>query len=370
MSENREDFLKKMMAESGFAGSQPKTEEVEQQEIEQPQVQESQAEPQEVESVGSADQTEVAEQSAAEETQSTQTEQRAVEAAPSIGEQTGGKFQTVAELIKAYEEKSSQPQVDTSLIDYFNVNEFIKGAIDYYKETGSLAEYAAVKGVDYNGMDKLSLLKEKFFKDNAGRNPELVNLLWEKEVESKYSYTEDASDIDKKIRDLQLEDDAEKAKQYLIEIQSKFKAPERKPQQAEPLIDEEQRKADQLKAEMFLNGMKDSKEYQIGDQSFSLSVDKDFAKEQVSDINNFISLFVTESGEFDYDKYVTVAHFAKDPSKFMKDISVWARSSEKDSIIDEARNVQLEGKSDGASKTPGSEEEALLLAALKAAGRR
>lgn len=303
-------------------------------------------------------------------TEEVETNESKVSDSQDISKLTGGRFSTVDELIAAYEEESKKGEIDTSYQDFINGDEFIKGAVDYYREHNNLSDYASVKGVDYDKMEPLDLLREKFMKDNAGKNPELVDLLWQKEVEDKYAYNEDASDTDKKIRDLLLADDAGKAKDFLKDLQSKFKAPERKPE-GQPAFSKEQVEADKRVASEFLSAMKDHREITLGEHSFRMDLDKDFSKKIMDNAGDFFGLFVEEDGSVDYDRYVLAAHFARDPEGFMKNLNVWARSSEKDRMIDETRNVDLESKDEGDKSrgVPGSFEDKVLHAIKKKTGK-
>lgn len=111
-------------------------------------------------------------------------------------------------------------------------NSFAIDALKYYERTGSLAEYAEVKSVDYNKMTPEQLIRLDFKKKNPGLSEKTLNFKFDKELSEKYylnreDYPENSEEAE--IGQELLRVDAEQRRKEFIAGQEQFKAPEPTP---------------------------------------------------------------------------------------------------------------------------------------------
>lgn len=116
-------------------------------------------------------------------------------------------------------------------------DDFLKGLIDHYKATGNIDAYYEAKGVDWDKKSDLEVLKIAFDKKNADLPDKTRELLWKKKLRSDYMIKDDLSPEELESEDYQiaqglLERDARNTRKEFKEVQQKYKAPERKTEQA------------------------------------------------------------------------------------------------------------------------------------------
>lgn len=147
------------------------------------------------------------------------------------------------------------------------LDEFSIEAIRYYEATGGLADYAAVKTVDYSKMSDEQILRYQLREEMAQLNLEEddLELMYESRIKNRFKLDEDAfSEREVKAGKLELKYEAAKLRKDYIENQKKFVAPVKAPPApAEPEIPEEQQVAMRLQAALadpavsqFVNGKK------------------------------------------------------------------------------------------------------------------
>jgi hypothetical protein len=147
------------------------------------------------------------------------------------------------------------------------LDEFSIEALKYYEATGGLAEYAAVKSVDYSKMSDEKVLRQQLREElaNLDLEDEDLELLYESRIKSRFKLDEDAySEREVKAGKLELKYEADKARRAFVERQKKFAPPDRKPEvPADPGPSAEEQATQALQAAMadtvvqqFVNGKK------------------------------------------------------------------------------------------------------------------
>jgi hypothetical protein len=121
----------------------------------------------------------------------------------------------------------------------FGVNDFMVDALDYYDRTGSLAEYAEVKSVDYNKLSDDDIIRRGLRQEYAhlDLSPEDWEMLYENRVTNRFKTDADAfSEKEVKAGKLELKLEADKLRRQYIENQKKFVAPEIQKQEQPDLL--------------------------------------------------------------------------------------------------------------------------------------
>lgn len=254
---------------------------------------------------------------------------------PDIAQVTQGQFNSVEELYTKYRElQSTPPQSGQEEMD-----EFIRGAVDYYKATGDLTPYLEAKTVDYSNLDDMAVLKRSFMGQHKHLPAETAERLFQKHLRDKYyqdpdKYSEEDVSLGKDI----LAAEAAQARQKLIEEQSKFKAPERQQQQTAYDYEAEMQQLRQRPEiqNLMVNRMIPVK---YGDQSFNFEVsDPDKLVGTAADVANFFKLFESAPGQYDLGKWMKVAAYAADPEAFEKNLITFGKNLGVDGIITNRQN--------------------------------
>lgn len=139
------------------------------------------------------------------------------------------------------------------------LDEFSIEAIKYYQATGGLAEYAAVKSVDYSKMSDEKVLRQQLREELAHMDleDEDLELMYETRIKNRFKLDEEAySEREVKASKLEMKLEANKVRTALIERQKKFAPPERQPEPAkEPEMSVEQESEIRLKTALFDNAV-------------------------------------------------------------------------------------------------------------------
>lgn len=325
-----------------------------------------------------------------------QTEQPAPQEQPQVTEEPLKPFELP---IASEQQQQTQPEPITletvvekfgsdkqALLKALGFDDFALGALDYYEKTGSLAEYAEVKSVDYTKVSDSEVLTRKLREQYAGLNlPEdELNLLIEDELSSRFKLDEELySERDVQIGKIKLKAEAAEYRKTLIDRQQQFKAPERvveeaKPQTPQPTYEQivEQRRNELLQqkaVQEFLN----RKTIKAGD--FTYEVDN--PQENLAilyDDNRFLyhTSLKNDKGEVlmqngqpvrDTERLIQIAAFARDPEGFINQVVEYGKTLGKKAIVDEAENV-VDNKSFGAVKEPTDWASGLVGAVLQRGG--
>jgi len=273
-----------------------------------------------------------------------QTETQDQKASPfNISELTGGKYSDFNELWNDFQNTQSKDE------DIFP-DEFIKGAVEYYKKQGDLTPYLEAKTVDYDQMSDEEIIKRSMREEYAGLDDKSFNRLFNKKLREKYSLDEDSYDEeDVELGRALLSNDAKKLRENYKEQQAKFAAPESNEselkQQQEQLLDEWKRTVDSSDV---VNSIKSDKKFTIsyGDETFNYEVgDADDLYEAVVDAGlsgqKIFQNFITEQNgqaTVDFERFAKVYEMSKNPDAYEKRLIEFGKSLGQDKMLDDLQN--------------------------------
>jgi hypothetical protein len=288
-----------------------------------------------------------------------------VEAQPSQPDLTEIQPEIIAELFKDKKEV---------LLKAFGLDEFVLGALDYYQKTGSLAEYAEVKSVDYTKVPDTEIVARKLREQYAGSNlsEEDLNLLVDDELNSRFKTDEELySERDVQLGKIRLKAEAAEYRKTLIDRQAQFRAPERAaetqakvdaPQptyeqvveQSRTKVMEDQSVQQFLQARKIALGTENPYNYEVQNPQEALAMvyDNNRYIYQVAQKNDKGEVLMRDGQPvMDYSKLIKVANYIQNMEAIENGLINHGRTLGKKAILDEAENVQT-NQTYGAVKEP------------------
>lgn len=286
-------------------------------------------------------------------------------------------YQSADEMFAALNElknapvEAPEPQED--------LDEFIKGAIEYYKETGNLVPYLEAKTIDYDALSD----KEVYAKDLRNKYPSISEKAFErlldKNLENQFGFNAEddfEGDDETSLAAELLKAEADKLRSEFKDKQNKFAAPERvAPEITEPTEEELKAQAAETEKQLMSNPFvkdfvkNDSITVKYGGEEFNFEPsDKDSMLNMTKDLNQFMRMFSTgdANNPVDFEKWFTVMAFAQDPDKFLKGVRTAAKAVGTQKVMDEIRNPVVSNTKNTTTEPQGSIRDQLLQAALKA----
>lgn len=259
------------------------------------------------------------------------------------------------------------------------MDDFIKGAIEYYKETGNLDAYVEAKSIDYDGLSD----KEVYAKSLRNKYPSISEKAFEKlldkNLENQFGFNaEDSFDGDDEtsLADELLKAEADKLRSEFKDKQSKFAAPKREePASQEPTEEELKAQAEETERQLMSNSFvkdfvkNDQLTVKYGGEEFNFEPeDKQKMLDMTKDLNGFMQMFSTgdANSPVDFEKWFTVMAFAQDPDKFLKGVRTAAKAVGTQKVMDEIRNPSVNNSKNTTTTPQGTMKDQLLQAALKA----
>lgn len=286
-------------------------------------------------------------------------------------------YQSADEMFAALNELKNAPVEAPEPQD--DLDEFIKGAIEYYKETGNLVPYLEAKTIDYDALSD----KEVYAKDLRNKYPSISEKAFErlldKNLENQFGFNAEddfEGDDETSLAAELLKAEADKLRSEFKDKQNKFAAPERvAPEITEPTEEELKAQAaeteKQLMSDPFVKDFvkNDSITVKYGGEEFNFEPsDKDSMLNMTKDLNQFMRMFSTgdANNPVDFEKWFTVMAFAQDPDKFLKGVRTAAKAVGTQKVMDEIRNPVVSNTKNTTTEPQGSIKDQLLQAALKA----
>lgn len=300
-----------------------------------------------------------------------------------VSQYTEGNYESIDSLIEAHDtlydqvqdlqEQLKAAQNSTGLPE--EQDEFIKGLIEYYKETGDVSEYIEAKSVDYSAMSDLDIVRRNMRSQYSNMSEKNFERLFRREVVDKYQL--DASQYDEEEVELGeelLKAEASKLRSELIERQQRFKAPEREVQSEVDATAQ----AEEAMAQ-WAESVKSSPETQrvINDgrvvidfngETFAYEIDNpQSVVDMTIDNNKFFQLFQGEGGQIDYNKWYKVMNYASDPDTFERSLILHGKNLGGKEVVTEIKNPSRPRRA--ATSSGGDSKEDFLQAALRAMGK-
>lgn len=221
-------------------------------------------------------------------------------------------------------------------------DDFIKKAVEYYETYGTLTPYLEATSVDYDQLSDVQVMKLAFDKENADLSDKARERLFAKSLE-KYNLDE-YDEEEKEIGEALLKRDATKLRNSLKEEQQQFIQSIQTTQQ-EPQISEEELEAQRAEARKVIeSGVKSV----VKDNMIRVASGEEGINYQLDNINNvidyaqdsskFLSTFVSENGNVDWNKWTQVVAFAENPTQFINELIKHGKSLGRKSMEAELKN--------------------------------
>jgi hypothetical protein len=179
------------------------------------------------------------------------------------------------------------------------LDERIETIARFVEETGKRPEdWFAYQRLNTSEMDDMTAIRVQMAADNPTLSNDEINLL----VQSKYRLSSEASEDDKRLVQLQMKMDGQKAKAAIEDLRQGYKAPEVQPTATEPekLVDEA------WVSEMTQNvDAMTGLEFDLGNENtFTFGLEDDYKnvlKHKNANLENYFDPYVREDGSWDYD---------------------------------------------------------------------
>ena len=193
-------------------------------------------------------------------------------------------------------------------------------------------------------MDDLTAIRVQMAADNPSLSGEEVNLL----LQSKYRTSAEASEEDKRLVQLQMKMDGQKAKAAIEELRQGYKAPEVQEQPAaepERLVDEAwvHEMSQNVDA---LQGL----EFDLGnDKTFTFGMDDAYRqqlKHKNANLENYFDPYVREDGSWDFDLLSSHRTVVDNIDKIVQAAYRQGMSEGQRGVVQNAANVQTQSPND------------------------
>lgn len=229
------------------------------------------------------------------------------------------------------------------------LDERIESIARFVEETGRTPDdWFAYQRLNPSEMDDMTAIRVQMAADNPTLSNEEVGLL----VSSKYRVSSDATEDDKRLSQLQMKIDGQKAKQSIEGLRQGYAAPEvqQKQEEAEqPLIDQNwiSEMAQNVDA---ISGI----EFDLGNEkSFTFGLEdayKDELKNKNANLENYFDPYVREDGSWDYDLLSSHRTVVDNIDKIVQSAYRQGMSEGQRGVVQNAANVNSQAPNDALGK--------------------
>ena len=229
------------------------------------------------------------------------------------------------------------------------LDERIETIARFVEETGRRPEdWFAYQRLNTSEMDDMTAIRVQMSADNPSLSSEEINLL----VQSKYRTSAEASEEDKRLVQLQMKMDGQKAKAAIEDLRQGYKAPEVQEQPAaepERLVDEAwvYEMAQNVDA---LQGL----EFDLGnDKTFTFGMDdayRQHLKYKNANLENYFDPYVREDGSWDFDLLSSHRTVVDNIDKIVQAAYRQGMSEGQRGVVQNAANVQTQSPNDSAGQ--------------------
>jgi len=229
------------------------------------------------------------------------------------------------------------------------LDERIETIARFVEETGRRPEdWFAYQRLNTSEMDDMTAIRVQMSADNPSLSGEEVNLL----VQSKYRTSSEASEEDKRLVQLQMKMDGQKAKAAIEELRQGYKAPEVQEQPAaepERLVDEAwvYEMAQNVDA---LQGL----EFDLGgDKTFTFGMDDQYRQQlkyKNANLENYFDPYVREDGSWDFDLLSSHRTVVDNIDKIVQAAYRQGMSEGQRGVVQNAANVHTQSPNDSAGQ--------------------
>ena len=235
------------------------------------------------------------------------------------------------------------------LVQPRSLDERVETIARFVEETGRTPDdWFAYQRLNPSEMDDMTAIRVQMAADNPTLSNEEVGLL----VSSKYRVSSDATEDDKRLSQLQMKIDGQKAKQSIEGLRQGYAAPEvqQKQEEAEqPLIDQNwiSEMAQNVDA---ISGI----EFDLGNEkSFTFGLEdayKDELKNKNANLENYFDPYVREDGSWDYDLLSSHRTVVDNIDKIVQSAYRQGMSEGQRGVVQNAANVNSQAPNDALGK--------------------
>lgn len=246
---------------------------------------------------------------------------------------------SASDLVDRYNDAKSQ-------LDAIKNDEFLSRFVDYYKSGGKPDEFIKKASVDYGKISDVELVRMQFDNDNSDLDEEARNIIFERELVSKYGINPDGTYDDEDSKEAKvgkqlLKRDAQKLRSTFAEEQKKFLLPQANDTQKQQYDPNAVR--EELLRDKELESLVKNKSLPVGDD-FSYETDPDKVIGMMTNTGEFWKLFQKQDGSWDKKAIAKVFAFALDPKKYDDHILKLGQDIGSESYIKEQKNTTERGK--------------------------
>ncbi len=224
-------------------------------------------------------------------------------------------------------------------------DEFIKGVVESYNNTGDLNKYLEVATVDWEAMEPEAVMRYDLKQKYPNISSKAFETIFKREVLNKYQvdegeFSEDDVAAGKEVMGF----DAQEIKAKYIKQQKELTPPD-------------QSKEQQAKVQEMLNYIEEHAEtkslkesslvkvsYSDGkgnEDTINFNVNPESVLSMTNDPAEFLNSFVTDKGETDLSKWYKVVSYALDPEAFEKSLINYGKTIGTESVVDEIKNPSI-----------------------------
>jgi hypothetical protein len=218
------------------------------------------------------------------------------------------------------------------------IDERVAAIAQFVQETGRAPEdWFRFQALNPSEMDDMTAVRVSMASEYPNLSYEEINLL----LDSKYKLNPDIyEDGEVRLSQLQLKIDAQKAKQSIEEVRSRYAAPEKKESQYESIIDDTWVN-NMYKEVDALEGI----EFDLGNgNTFTFGIDdklRNNLKQKNSQLPNFFDSYVRDNGTWDYDLLSSHMTVIDNIDSIVKSAYQKGLGDGQRSLVDKAANVSV-----------------------------
>lgn len=244
-----------------------------------------------------------------------------------------------SELIDKYSEAKTE-------LDKIKGDEFLNRFVDYYKNGGDPAEFLQKATTKWENVSDVQLMKMQFDADNSDLDDEAKQIIFERELVSKYGINPDGTYDDENSREAKvgkqlLRRDAQKLRSTFAEEQKKFMLP--KPKETQQQQFDTNAIREELLRDKELEPLLKHKIVPVGD-SFAYEADPNKVIGMMANTSEFWKLFQKSDGSWDKSAMAKVFAFAMDPKRYDDHILKLGQDVGSENYIKEQRNTVEKGR--------------------------
>lgn len=227
------------------------------------------------------------------------------------------------------------------------LDERVETIARFVQETGRRPEdWFTYQRLNTSEMDNITAIRVQMSADNPSLSGEEVNLL----VKSKYGVSKDASEEQKRLAQLQMKIDGEKAKSSIEQIRQGYSAPEPAEQQAaEPIITEQWINEMAVNVDA-LTGL----EFDLGgEKTFTFGLDDTYKgqlKQKNAQLENYFDPYIRPDGSWDYDLLSSHRAVVDNIDKIVQSAYRQGMSDGHRGVVQNAANVQTKAPNDASGQ--------------------